>query len=237
MNLHKDDTRAFLEYIGFDVDSHYKFKMRQDEHTASASIDPKNGYIKDFGSGFRGDVIAFYKEVKGCDDTTAFAEVKAILDDLKISNEINQGYHTGGKKYNVSNNQETIEQEIVRILGNKNLTASQVFEILRKEKNIKEGSDKADSFYDRICDTMSDLSKKNILNLDIQSDLYSINLEKQIKQESKVEYLDESVMKKYENERRENFNRYQELLTRLLPVCDNAKRKELAQSKSFLIGF
>ena len=49
MNLHKDDTRAFLEYIGFDVDSHYKLKMHQDEHTASASIDPKNGYIKDLG--------------------------------------------------------------------------------------------------------------------------------------------------------------------------------------------
>lgn len=147
MNLHRDDTRAFLEYIGFDVDSHYKFKMRQDEHTASASIDPKNGYIKDFGSGFRGDVIAFYKEVKSCDDVTAFAEVKVILDDLK----------------------------------------------------------------------------------------YSINLEKQIKQEPKVEYLDENIMQKYENERRENFTRYQELLTRLLPACDNAKRKELAQK--FQIGY
>ena len=235
MNLHKDDTKAFLEYLGYEVDKHYKFKMRQDEHTASASIDPKNGYIKDFGSGFRGDVIAFYKEIKGCDYTTAFAEVKAMLDDLKISNEINQNYHTDGKKYNVSNNQETIEQEIVRILDNKNLTASQVFEILRKEKNIKEGSDKADSFYDRICDTMSDLSKKNILNLDIQSDLYSINLEKKIKQEPKVEYLDESVMKKYENERRENFTRYQDLLSRLLPTSDNITRKNLAQN--FQIGY
>ncbi len=235
MNLHRDDTRAFLEYIGFDVDSHYKFKMRQDEHTASASIDPKNGYIKDFGSGFRGDVIAFYKEVKSCDDVTAFAEVKAILDDLKISNEINRGYNTSSTKHNTSNKQETIEQEIIRTLANKNLTAAQVFESLRKEKNIKEGSDKADSFYDRICDTMSDLSKKNILNLDIQSDVYSINLEKQIKQEPKVEYIDEIIMQKYENERRENFTRYQELLAKLLPTCDNAKRKELAQN--FQIGY
>lgn len=38
MELHKDDTRAILEYLGFEVDRVYKFKMRASEHTASASI-------------------------------------------------------------------------------------------------------------------------------------------------------------------------------------------------------
>lgn len=178
-------------------------------------------------------MIAFYKEVKSCDDRMAFAEVKAILDDLKISNNINQGYdNTINARYN---KQESIEQEIIRTLGNKNLTAGQVFESLCKEKNIKEGSDKFDNFYDRICDTMQDMSKKNILNLDIQSDIYSLNLERQIKQELKIEYLDENIMQKYENERRENFTRYQELLAKLLPTCDNVTRKNLAQN--FQIGY
>ena len=94
MNLHKDDTRAFLEYLGFDVDSHYKFRMREDEHTASASIDPKNGYIKDFGSGFRCDIIAFYKEIKNCDERSAFLEVAGILDNLKIDHDLNHGQKT-----------------------------------------------------------------------------------------------------------------------------------------------
>jgi len=60
MELHKDDTRAILEYLGFEVDRAYKFKMRASEHTASASINPKNGMIKDFGSGWSGDIVSFY---------------------------------------------------------------------------------------------------------------------------------------------------------------------------------
>lgn len=163
MNLHKDDTRAFLEYLGFDVDSHYKFRMREDEHTASASIDPKNGYIKDFGSGFRGDIIAFYKEIKNCDERSAFLEVAGILDNLKIDHDLNHGQKTN----------------IV---------------IHKKAINVRP-----------------------------------------IKEEPTIDYLDDDIVKKYENERRENFTRYQELLHKLLPVCDNNQRKEIAQK--FQIGY
>lgn len=166
MNLHKDDTRAFLEYLGFNVDNHYKFKMREDEKTASASIDPKNGYIKDFGSGFRGDVIAFYKEVKGCDERSAFLEVAAILDSLKVSHNLN----TQGKKADF---------------------------------------------------TPPPLSLKA--------------LSEQQNKEQEIVYLDENIMQKYETERRENFARYSELLSKLLPTCDNATRKDLAQN--FQIGY
>lgn len=168
MNLHKDDTKAFLEYLGFYVDSHYKFKMREDEKTASASIDPKNGYIKDFGSNFRGDVIAFYKEIKGCDDKTAFEESKIILDHLRISNEINVSH------------KNNLNKTTIKIPENKTLTA------------------------------------------DIEKD-------------PQIEYLDENIMQRYEVERRENFARYFELLSKLLPTSNNAIRKELAQN--FQIGY
>ncbi|CUU92120.1 DNA primase [Campylobacter hyointestinalis] len=229
MNLHKDETRAFLEYLGFNVDEHYKFKMRNDEKTASASIDPKNGYIKDFGSGFRGDVIAFYKEIKACDDKTAFLETKKILDDLKIYNEINANHN---QKTTINNIKiQTLEQSIIRIINNKNLTTDEIFEVLCKERKIKAYSSRADDFYDNVCDTMSNMLEKGILSRNEQSDSFSIKFEK----EPKIEYLDDNIIQKYENERRENFTRYQELLAKLLPTCDNAKRKELAQN--FQIGY
>lgn len=85
MDLHKDDTRAMLGELGFEVDRAYKFRMRDGERTASASINPKNGKIKDFGSGWSGDIIAFYKEINGCDDRTAFVEVGKIAEKLGIN--------------------------------------------------------------------------------------------------------------------------------------------------------
>lgn len=47
----KDDVKVILEHLGYSVDKNYKFKLRQEENTASASINPKDGRIKDFGSG------------------------------------------------------------------------------------------------------------------------------------------------------------------------------------------
>ena len=52
---------AYLTFLGFEIDSNFKFKMR-DEKTPSASI-AHNGYIKDFGSTFSGDLISFLMEV------------------------------------------------------------------------------------------------------------------------------------------------------------------------------
>ena len=48
---------AVLTFLGFAVDTNFKFKMR-DEKTASASI-AYNGYLKDFGGTFSGDIISF----------------------------------------------------------------------------------------------------------------------------------------------------------------------------------
>ena len=52
---------AYLTFLGFQIDSNFKFKMR-DEKTPSASI-AHNGYIKDFGGSFSGDIISFIMEV------------------------------------------------------------------------------------------------------------------------------------------------------------------------------
>lgn len=51
---------AYLTFLGFEIDANLKFKMR-DEKTPSASI-AQNGYIKDFGGTFSGDIISFIME-------------------------------------------------------------------------------------------------------------------------------------------------------------------------------
>lgn len=52
---------SFLIFLGFEVDTNFKFKVR-DEKTASSSI-KFNGYIKDFGGTFAGDIISFIMEM------------------------------------------------------------------------------------------------------------------------------------------------------------------------------
>ena len=49
-------TVYILNHLGYEIDKNGKFKLRS-EHTASASINPRNGKIKDFGSGWGGSVI------------------------------------------------------------------------------------------------------------------------------------------------------------------------------------
>ena len=49
MNFSQDETAQILMSLGYEVNRAYKFKMR-DERTASASIHPQTGKIKDFGS-------------------------------------------------------------------------------------------------------------------------------------------------------------------------------------------
>jgi hypothetical protein len=62
--LDRDKTSMFLSYLGYEVRRDYKFKLREEERTPSASID-RNGNIKDFGSGWYGDVIALLHEHHG----------------------------------------------------------------------------------------------------------------------------------------------------------------------------
>jgi len=59
----REKVRAMLELLGYEVDSGYMFKLR-DERTPSASI-RRDGYIKDFGSGWGGDIVALLYEQRG----------------------------------------------------------------------------------------------------------------------------------------------------------------------------
>ncbi len=52
---------AILTFLGFQIDSNFKFKMR-DEQNASASISSQ-AYIKDFGGTFSGNILSFIMEV------------------------------------------------------------------------------------------------------------------------------------------------------------------------------
>ena len=63
-SLTKDNTADILSFIGYQVNRDYKFKLREDERTPSASI-RNDGYIRDFGSDWGGDVVALLHEYHG----------------------------------------------------------------------------------------------------------------------------------------------------------------------------
>lgn len=73
LQLDQQEVIRILSYIGYEFNRTGKFRLRQDENTASASVG-KDGNIKDFGSGWYGDVIAVLKEFHGLStvDSTAY---------------------------------------------------------------------------------------------------------------------------------------------------------------------
>jgi len=62
-SMDRERAKAILEHLGYEVDRDYKFRLR-DERTPSASI-RRDGYIKDFGSGWGGDLVALVHEHHG----------------------------------------------------------------------------------------------------------------------------------------------------------------------------
>ena len=63
-SLNRETTAHILSFIGYRVNRDYKFKLREDENTASASI-RNDGYIRDFGSDWGGDIVALLHEHRG----------------------------------------------------------------------------------------------------------------------------------------------------------------------------
>ncbi len=63
-SLDRDKVRAMLEALGYRVNRNYMFRLRPDDSTPSASI-RRDGYIKDFGSGWGGDIVALIHEYHG----------------------------------------------------------------------------------------------------------------------------------------------------------------------------
>jgi len=64
--------------LGYKVDRTFKFKFREDERTPSASI-RQDGYIKDFGGHFAGDVVDFIQEVRGLNFKEAVKYLKGAV--------------------------------------------------------------------------------------------------------------------------------------------------------------
>ena len=59
--LNGPETAHILQYIGYKLYRGNKFRLRTEERTPSASI-RADGYIKDFGGDFSGDLIALLRE-------------------------------------------------------------------------------------------------------------------------------------------------------------------------------
>jgi len=72
-----------LSYIGYEFDRTGKFKLRPDENTASAAVS-KDGNIKDFGTGWYGDIISVLKEYHGLSTIDA---VKYVSDCVGVKYE------------------------------------------------------------------------------------------------------------------------------------------------------
>ena len=75
--LSQDVVRDIIIASGFEVDRNFKFKIR-DERTASASI-AANGYIKDFGGDFSGDIFEFLMKFKNMNFKESLKYVADIL--------------------------------------------------------------------------------------------------------------------------------------------------------------
>lgn len=79
MKLYKEQTAIILQKFGYEINKFFKFKIRP-ENTASASINPKDGKIKDFGSGWHGDIVDFLVEFENLSKRDAFLKVESILE-------------------------------------------------------------------------------------------------------------------------------------------------------------
>lgn len=72
--INRDSVHIVLESVGYKVDAHHKFKMREDERTASAIINV-DGTIHDFGSDFHGDIFDVLQIGRGM----TFSESKELV--------------------------------------------------------------------------------------------------------------------------------------------------------------
>jgi len=62
-HINQDVTRDMLQSLNYEIDKNYQFRLRE-ERTPSASI-RRDGLIKDFGSGWSGDIFDLLQEYHG----------------------------------------------------------------------------------------------------------------------------------------------------------------------------
>jgi len=85
--IDKDTTISVLDTLGYNINRSGAFKLRSEEKTPSANVNPKNGNIKDFGSDESYDLIDILTQFHGMDFKGA---VLYLCDYFGISYEIQQ---------------------------------------------------------------------------------------------------------------------------------------------------
>lgn len=103
MILDRKKTALILMDLGYEVNAGWKFKIRKDERTPSASIN-SNGKIKDFGTGWYGDIVDFLE--KFC----SYSKREAFLFVGNYEN-VNRTLHTSGWSY--TKRQEPNKPELI----------------------------------------------------------------------------------------------------------------------------
>lgn len=61
-SFNQQSVAAVVQHTGREIYRGYKFRLRVDEKSPSASIRRKDGYIKDFGGEFSGDLIDLLRQ-------------------------------------------------------------------------------------------------------------------------------------------------------------------------------
>lgn len=81
-----EDIFGILVELGYDVDTRRKsFKMREEERTHSAKVYP-SGYIYDYGSGWRGDILDVIQDRLGINFMASVEYVKSYINTANKGN-------------------------------------------------------------------------------------------------------------------------------------------------------
>ena len=75
--LDRDKVVEIMQFIGYEF-NRQGFTSLRDERTPSTSID-KQGYVKDFGTGWRGDIFDLLVSYKGLTTSEALKYVEELL--------------------------------------------------------------------------------------------------------------------------------------------------------------
>lgn len=140
----REEAAIILNSLGYQVDRTWKFRLRADDKTPSASIHPKTGKIKDFGSGWYGSIIDLMAEFHNYTKADAFKRAEEILgrDDARLTLLPIQTSPTLHKK------QKIITQNFI-------------------DKFLQERRDNFDRFWQLLCQTLpaaTSEERKNIAN-------------------------------------------------------------------------
>lgn len=138
--LNQNIVEQIISSQGFEVKNHF-FKIRR-ERTASASI-ASNGYIKDFGGEFSGDVFAFLQEIRHFTFKDALEYVANFVGYTEQSHQRNTSIHNSG---NVVNLNEIANKLRLGFVQNKQKVISQLGTLFHPNFFEFFGTDKIEKF-------------------------------------------------------------------------------------------